>query len=616
MGGDHRAGRLGNVLWIVDYNRQSLDRAVPVARARQHEALFASAGWHVCEVRYGQKLRERFAQPHGEALRDWFDTLPDAEHRAMSRLTGAALRSRVREHAPARLAVDVERALADVPDAHLAPLLQNFGGHDPAALLAAYAECDAVLDRPSVVFAHTVKGWGLPTAWDQGSHYTLLVAEQINELRASVGLSDDDEWDRFPEESDAGRWCRARSAHLIRPAPDSRPAPAVPAQAHRPDQVDDPAAPCSTQQGFGRILTHLADDPDVVPYLVTTAPDVATGTGLSGFVDRMRCYRPAGRRDPDAVDPMLGRRATARGQHLELGISEMNLFLLLGQLGLSWDLSDQPLLPIGTVYDPFLCRGLDGLIYAAYSGARFVVVGTPSGVSLAPEGGEHQSTITPSIGLELSGVTYCEPAYVGALDWLLCDALARIARGTDQAATYLRLSSRPLDQAPFAAARQRHGEEELRRLVLAGGYRLVDASAVDGPPVHLIACGAVLPEVLAAAHRLADRGVAAHVVDLTSPGRVYAAWQLGLRESACAGTSPQPPGLLDELFPVRAPVVTVHDASSHALAWLGSALGVPAVPLGVDGFGQSGSVRELYELHDLMPDAITGAADVALGLAS
>jgi pyruvate dehydrogenase E1 component len=298
---------------------------------------------------------------------------------------------------------------------------------------------------------------------------------------------------------------------------------------------------------------------------------------------------------------------------VELGISEMNLFLVLGQLGLAWDLSAQPLLPIGTVYDPFLCRGLDGLLYATYSGARFVVAGTPSGISLAPEGGEHQSTITASIGLELPGVTYCEPAYVGALDWLLCDALDRIARAEDDAATYFRLSTRPIEQTPFDAARARYGDEELRRLVLAGAYRL-DAGDEGDPSVYLVACGAVLPEVLSAAARLADQGIAAQIVDVTSPDRLYTAWRAPLRDAVRTAAGPRRGGVLDELFPMRAPVVTVHDASSHTLAWLGAALGVPAVPLGVDGFGQSGSVRELYEVHDLLPTSIAHAAMTALTL--
>ena len=279
------------------------------------------------------------------------------------------------------------------------------------------------------------------------------------------------------------------------------------------------------------------------------------------------------------------------------------------------DLSDQPLLPIGTVYDPFLCRGLDALVYAAHSGARFLVVGTPSGISLAPEGSQHQSTITPPIGMALPGVTYCEPAYVGALDWLLCDALGRIARGEDRASSYLRLSSRPLDQAlsrrpgPATGIRSCAGScspaDTGWWTPALGTRRRCTSSGVER----------CCPQVVAAAGLLADRGVAAHVVDVTSPDRLYTTWHEPLRHAARGARTPPRPALVHALFPRRAPVVTVHDASSHALAWLGSALGVPAVPLGVDAAGQSGSVSELYDLHGLLPASIADAAITALAMA-
>jgi pyruvate dehydrogenase E1 component len=259
------------------------------------------------------------------------------------------------------------------------------------------------------------------------------------------------------------------------------------------------------------------------------------------------------------------------------------------------------------------------------------VAGTPSGVTLAPEGGAHQSTITASIGLELPGVTLVEPAYATALDWLMCDALGRIAAGgqasprtaapSDDGAYYMRLSTRPIDQAPFEAARARLGDAVLRRQVLAGAYRLVDAHAAypelaesGAPQVHLVGSGAVMPEVLAAAAELAEEGIAAHVVDVTSGDRLYAAWQRTLRQGVRTATAPSIPGALRTAFGSRAPVVTVHDAASHAMAWLGSALGVPAVPLGVDEFGQSGTVADLYGLHDLLPGSITNAALAALSL--
>ncbi|MBQ1015951.1 pyruvate dehydrogenase, partial [Micromonospora sp. M51] len=272
-------------------------------------------------------------------------------------------------------------------------------------------------------------------------------------------------------------------------------------------------------------------------------------------------------------DRMLRWTESPAGQHIELGISEMNLFLLLGQLGLSWDLSGQPLLPVGTVYDPFVLRGLDAFLYGTYSGSRFVVAGTPSGITLAPEGGAHQSTITASVGLELPGVTFVEPAYAATLDWLLCDALGQIAGGSAPAATaapaedgayYFRLSTRPLDQAPFEAARARLGDAVLRRQVVAGAYRLVDAHQayphlVDAPVVQLAASGAVLPEVLAAAAELADEGIAAHVVDVTSLDRLYRAWQRTLRQGVRTATVPRLPGALRSACAARGPVVTVHD---------------------------------------------------------
>jgi pyruvate dehydrogenase E1 component len=304
----------------------------------------------------------------------------------------------------------------------------------------------------------------------------------------------------------------------------------------------------------------------------------------------------------------------------------MNLFLLLGQLGLSWDLSDQPLLPIGTVYDPFVLRGLDAFIYSVYSGARFVVAGTPSGVTLAPEGGAHQSTITASVGLELPNVTFLEPAYAVALDWLLCGALQSMATASgstpaagpaEAGSYYFRLSTRSIDQQPFAGARERLGDAILRRQVLAGAYRLVDAAeaaAAGAPPVYLVGTGAVLPEVLAAAAELEDEGIAATVIDVTSADRLYQAWQRTLRQGVRTATTPSIPGALRSAFGDRAPIVTVHDASSHALSWLGSALGVPAVSLGVDSFGQSGTVADLYRAHDLDPGSIVNAALAAISL--
>jgi len=592
---------LGNVMWVVDTNRQSLDRVVPDQKIKKLMELFDGAGWHVVEAKYGHRLTEAFARQGGDALRRYIDEMSNEEYQSLFAHHGSDLREKFLAGADESL----RGFLAEYPDDEIAPLVHNLGGHDLRLLIDCYRACDAVPDRPSVVFAYTVKGWGLPIAGDPLNHSVLLSADQIGELRASVGLTADAEWERFDPASPEGAVCGTTGAELNNVPPPPRPVIAV------PDATGVPARATSTQETFGRILTRLADVDGVGGRIVTTSPDVSVSTNLGGWINKMGEFAPEDRPDFLGEDRLLRWKQAPAGQHIELGISEMNLFLLLHALGLGHELHGEHLLPIGTVYDPFVCRGLDALVYALYSGARFVVVGTPAGITLAPEGGAHQSTITPSIGLELPGLTYAEPAFATALDWLLCDGLARLA-DPDGASLYLRLSTRPLDQAPFAAASERPGEEALRADVLAGGYRLGEPS--EPAAVVLATCGAVVPEVLAAAELLDGEGVPALVLDLTSPDRLYREWRYGLRDAARQARPAGAEHHLGRLLvgPERSlPIVTVHDAASHHLAWLGGVFGVPVVPVGVDEFGQSGSIPELYGVFDLLPEQIVNAALLA-----
>ena len=618
---DPATAGLGNVMWVVDFNRQSLDRIVPGVRIQQWKLQFEAAGWHVLEVKYGSRIMNDLPEADGVLLRTLIDEMPNEHYQSLFALRGPELRERFLEEASPLL----RDRIADLNDDYLHLLLTDLGGHDISALLEAFEECDAVKDRPSVVFAYTVKGWGLPTAGHPRNHSTLLSVEQVSKLRTEVGLEELTEWDRFDPSTPEGVLAAERREYLSRDVEAARGSIQIPAATMR----KPPARPVSTQEAFGRVLVELSRIDTVAPYLVTTAPDVATSTNLAGFINRMGVFSPELQRTWSTDDALQWKEGPS-GHHIPLGISEMNLFLLLGQLGLSWDLSSQPLLSIGTVYDPFVLRGLDAFVYATYSGSRFIIAGTPSGITLAPEGGAHQSTITPSVGLELPGVTFIEPAYAQGLDWLLCDALASIGDASPQAAGqdaqhgafYFRLTTRPLDQAPFEMARQRLGDAILRRQVIAGAYRLVDAfdqpkgkAMGETPPlVHIAASGATLPEAIEAAEELGSEGIAAHVVDVTSSDRLFKSWQRTTRQAVRTATTPSIPGAIRAAFPERAPIVTVQDASSHHLAWLGSALGVPAVSLGVDSFGQSGTRSDLYAAHDLTSGSVVNAALAALSM--
>ena len=452
---------LGNVMLVVDANRQSLDRVVPDIAVGRMANAFAAAGWHVTQAKYGRRLQDIFDRPDGPALRRHIDAMSNEHYQSLFRLRGSDLREQFLEGA----ARGVAESIATVSDEDLPSVVHDLGGHDLVELVRCFRECDAEPDRPSIVFAYTVKGYSLPFAGDPLNHAALLSPAQIDDLRSRVGLTPDTEWDRFDPRSAAGRVCERVGGEINNLPTPPRPALPLPASIGTFPGSRAAARPVSTQDAFGRVLVRLAEVEGVAERLVTTSPDVAISTNLGGWINKAGVFSPEHRPDYSATESLLRWKPGPEGHHIELGISEMNLFMLLGQMGLSHDHHGEMLLPIGTVYDPFVLRGLDAFVYGTYNGSRFVVVGTPSGISLAPEGGAHQSTITPSVGMELPGVEFVEPAYAQSLEWLLIDALHRLS-DPDGAISYLRLSTtaHPPGALPETAGIERRGPPPRRRV--------------------------------------------------------------------------------------------------------------------------------------------------------
>ena len=610
---------LGNVLWIVDLNRQSLDRVVPGVRAGRLKALFHAAGWNVVEAKYGDRLQSIYRQPGGDALRRRIDDMSNEEYQALIRLDGATLRKRLIDGAMTGHD-DLVRVLAPISDEALPGIISDLGGHNLVELLRCLNEIDSVRDRPSVLFAYTIKGWGLPIAGDPLNHSALLTDAQMEKLRHDLGIPDDDEWAAFPPGSAEGRLCRESAERL---APKS--APTVPAlQASEIPQAIGVRHPgdTSTQEALGRVMPRLAELPGVGQRIVTVAPDVATSTHLGGWINRVGIFSPTEQPDYQEDGPRLLRwKESPTGRHIELGISEMNLFMAIGQLGLSHELVGQQLIPIGTVYDPFVCRGLDSLIYSLYVGSKMIFAGTPSGVSLSPEGGAHQSSVTVSLGIELPGLISFEPCFANETEWVLLEAIRRCCDRENGRSSYLRLSTKPIDQKLIEPALARLGEEELRRQVLLGGYRLVDRRETTpnlpaANTVQIVASGTMIPEAIEAAARLAEEEIAANVINITSPSEIYRRFRdqrrQGVQEMRSNGSRPFDWLILPEER--RAPIITVLDGASHALSFLGGINGVPVIALGVDDFGQSGMRRDLYEATGIDVDSIVGAGLHALEL--
>ncbi|MCZ6634353.1 MAG: pyruvate dehydrogenase, partial [bacterium] len=399
------------VLWVVDLNRQSLDRIIPGIRVRVWREMFAANGWTVIDAKYGKRLQAAFEEPNGDLLRGTIDEMSNEVYQRLLRLSAEQLR----EWLPrtSRHPRDLARFIGRWDDQALQDLFRNLGGHDFPTLREAFVRVEEGA-APGVVFAYTLKGWMLPSVGDPLNHSLTLSPEQMEQLRKELGIPEDGVWDRFEPESPAGRLCRETRSRLAVPAVEgSGPVDPIPRGFGR-----QYVGSMSTQQIFGMVLTALSrHGGDFVDRVVTVSPDVASSTNLGGWINKTGVWAEAELEslpDEGVVRPLKW-EASARGQHIELGISENNLFMMLGQLGASYEMHGEMLLPIGTLYDPFVRRGLDAFVYSVYSGAKFMVVGTPSGITLAPEGGAHQSVMTPLIGMGQPGLMTFEPAYVDEL---------------------------------------------------------------------------------------------------------------------------------------------------------------------------------------------------------
>ncbi len=582
-----------NLWWIIDYNRQSLDAVVSDRLFGRIDALFEMFGWRVVTLKYGRLLQAAFARPDGEHLREWIDACPNSLYSALVYKGGEGWREHLKRDLNRYPGI---RAILDEhDDPALARLMTNLAGHDLGSVLDAFhAVTD---DRPTCFIAYTIKGYGLPFAGHKDNHAGLMNPDQMQAFQTAMGVPHGAEWDKF-----AGLDLPADAlAAFLESVPFVRDG----ARHHRPAPVAVPAllpaprgARLSTQEAFGRLLGSLAaEQSELASRIVTTSPDVTVSTNLGAWVNRRGIFDRAERADTFREEKVVSAQRWAmapQGQHLELGIAESNLFLLLSALGLAGALFGARLLPIGTLYDPFIKRGLDALNYGLYQDSRFIVVATPSGLTLAPEGGAHQSIITPLIGIGQPGLAAYEPAFADELAVLLRWSLEEIQRDNGHS-VYFRLSTRPIDQPA------RRLDDALAQGIVAGAYWLREPSS--DADLAIAYCGAVAPDALKAYEAIAEDVPGAGLLAITSPGTLYRDWQDSLHSGK--------PGIAAALL-MRlrsdAALVTVTDGHPASLSWLGAVARQRVVPLGVDRFGQSGDIPDLYREYGIDSDAIIDAA--------
>ena len=598
-----------NVWWVIDYNRQSLDSVVTDRLFGRIEGLFRDMGWNVVTMKFGRKLEAAFARPGGEKLRAWIDDCPNSLYSALTFQGGAAWRQTLLTDLGRDAGV---RAIIDpLSDAELADLMNNLGGHDVETIIEQFRLADAAGDQPTCFIAYTIKGMGLPFAGHKDNHAGLMSKEQLELFRAEMAIRPGHEWDKFE-----GLTAPTDVQALLDRAPFATPlteqgralsAPivAIPATLPTPNVAGRKSA---TQFGFGEILAEIGRGQgalkDLADRIVTTSPDVTVSTNLGPWVNRRGVFDRHTRNDVFRDSKLASAQRwgmAPKGQHIELGIAEQNLFLLLGAAGLADRLHGARVFPIGTVYDPFVNRGLDALIYACYQDARFLLVSTPSGITLAPEGGQHQSINTPLIGMSTDRLASFEPAYVDELAILLRHAFHHMQQ-PDGSAVWLRLSTRQLEQPTRTLD---------PASVIAGAHWITPPA--PGARIAIAYQGPIAQEAEAAFAELVAEEPGAGLLAITSPDRLHAGWLAAgvrRRQGEIGATS----HIETILAPLGrdAAIVSVLDGHPAAHAWLGAVRGQRVVPLGPNRFGQGGDLVDLYREYGLDVSAILDACAAAL----
>jgi pyruvate dehydrogenase E1 component len=604
---------LRNCWWIIDYNRQSLDAVVREGLWERYEQLFKNFGWDVVILKYGSLQQAAFKEPGGDRLRQWIDSCPNPLYSALVFAGGAAWRKRLNDEIGDQGAVS--RLIEKRSDDELAALMNNLGGHDLPSLLQAFHNADN--DRPTCFISYTVKGFGLPFAGHKDNHAGLMTPAQMEVFRKAMAVRPGHEWDKFEGLSLPAEKLQKFLDRVPFAADTARRlgAPAIDVPETLPIAIQPTMA---TQTGFGLLLNEIGrGDSDLAQRIVTTSPDVTVSTNLGPWVNRRGLFARQAMTDTfksERIPSTFNWEFSPKGQHIELGIAEMNLFILLSALGLSHSINGERLLPIGTLYDPFIARGLDALNYACYQDARFILVATPSGITLAGEGGAHQSIAEPLIGLAQDGLAAFEPAYVDELAVILRWAFAYIQQDGDAApsernwlrdetggSVYLRLSTRPIEQI------ERTMTPELAQQIVDGAYWL----RKPGPNAQVMVAftGAVAPEAIAAIGLMAEDRRDVGLLAVTSADRLNAGWSAAqrARERGLVHARSHIERLLADV-PAHCGIVSVLDGHPATLAWLGAVAGHRTRALGVEHFGQTGSLAELYRHYGIDANAIVAAA--------
>ncbi len=575
-----------NCWWIIDYNRQSLDGIIHEKLFEKLINLFKLMDWDVHILKYGKKLQRLKRLKGGIKILQWIDDCPNDLFSALTFQGAKAWRNTLQDDFKNNN--DVLKIINSKDDNELHELMTNLAGHDIEELSEVFLK-NKKNKKPACFLCYTVKGFGLPLAGHKDNHSGLMNIEQFKVYQDSMNVEEGKEWNKiegvkveekiFKEYLSNNIFYNTKTNRVF----SDQNIKFVEKKFSFKNYT-------STQDAFGIILNEIGKEKsNSIKRVITTSPDVTVSTNLGSWVNQRNIFSRNSKEDifkQKNVTSAQKWKYSPHGQHIELGIAENNLFLLLGALGCSENIFGTRLIPIGTIYDTFIGRGLDALNYATYIDARFILVGTPSGVTLSHEGGAHQSIITPDIGLAQPNLNYYEPTFADELNVLIFWALNDI-QSKEGRSIYFRLSTKKLIQP------KRELDNILKDDIIKGGYWF--NSSTKNLDLLIICTGVIVGEVINCLDTLQEEGLKIGVFIATSPDKLHRDWIKSTK------TKNYTSHLELKLVNVNreTPVITIIDGHSSALSWIGSVKGQKVIPMGVSNFGQSGDLKEAYELNEI-----------------
>lgn len=706
---DFAEREIGNLTWIVDYNRQSLDghritnrKIMEGTDATRIERTMRANGWDVIQLQHGHKRQTLFKKPGGEAYKNFLENeLEDYEFQALLLVQDMkALKKGIAKEHP-----NMKKFLDSVTDQELYDSLRDMGGHDMIGLAEAMIESQKNPRKPTMIIAHTVKGWNLKYAAAPGNHSALPSEEEVEELRKKQGITGETLFARFDDKTEEGRYLKKRGDELFQQIKAEFALKEKNEKFFKQKFSEFGELPASldintkmasfphTQWMLGQLtakLTRIANTPlnekdlsknqkaltpQELPWklpgelMISMAPDVGTSTNLNPAMDGKIFGAPVvqdfetdlGVKDNKLPDLVPGEDISDR--YLRFEIAEANVTSCVGSFGKMYDTLGIPIMPLMTVYDFFIKRALDQYFYNLYWKSSFIMVGTPSGVTLSPEGAQHGWKSDFQIPNQITW----EPFFCLELDWILCESIRRhftrenagrngvlirgVTRGIEQKdmMTYLKKQARfktginnetklaraefPMQGAFSEAEVANVSDEEIlqqtRHEVLAGGYYLIDYRGYAGYEpgdnvVHIFSMGSPTTESIKASEMLLSRGIYTNVIVVTSPDLLlgiqghendYQHLKSGLQIDGHLHLSPKGEVQGTDLITLsgrRIPIVSVHDGEAGLLDNIGAVIGVKQEALAVRKHSKCGRPNEIYHFHGIDADSIVEAVGKVL----